>query len=43
MKVEVWDVVDKAFHTTKNSSNRISTADVVYNLSGEGKYLIKPL
>jgi hypothetical protein len=37
VKVEVWDVVDGAFRTLQNSVNRISTADLVYNLNDEGE------
>lgn len=31
VKVDVWDVVDKAIHTDRNAVNRLSTADLVYN------------
>jgi hypothetical protein len=37
VKVEVWDVVDKAIRTARNSANRFSTADLVYTLKGDGK------
>jgi hypothetical protein len=35
--VEVWDVVDRAIRTERNSANRFSTADLVYTLKGDGE------
>lgn len=40
VKVEIWDVVDKAKHTPQNSANRISTADLKYNLKEDGKCIV---
>lgn len=37
VKVDVWDVVDKAIHTQQNSLNRHSTADLVYNFNQAGE------
>ena len=35
MKVEVWDVVDRAIVVDKPSSESVA-AEMVYNLTGEG-------